>query len=82
MYPILNLIIVNVWAIIDKVCARGTCVPVPEDKRADKPARMANGMNRKVAARNHRHMRPTPVISGDYVRQSDDGAHARRMKKQ
>jgi len=42
------------------------------------PPAAKNGMNRKVAAKNP----IEPVISGDYVRQSDGGAHARRMKKQ
>ena len=41
MYPILNLIIVNAWAIIDKVCVRGTCVPMPEGERTDRLTRMA-----------------------------------------
>lgn len=45
--------------------------------------RVTNGMNRKVAAqRGALASASPPVISGDYVRQSDDGAHARRKKKQ
>ena len=40
-----------------------------------------NGMNRKVAAQARcagGARGEQPVISGDYVRRSDDGAHARR----
>ena len=35
----------------------------------------------RAGARTMPKARETPVISGDYVRQSDDGAHARRKKK-
>lgn len=57
------------WGIIVKVCR---AIHVQNAGYDGYQRQHTDGMNRKVAV--------TPGISGDYVRRSDDGAHARRMK--
>jgi hypothetical protein len=67
------------WLIIKKLCGGiFLCIFAGDAGNDEDPRAAKNGMNRKVAAKNP----IEPVISGDYVRRSDDGAHARRMKKQ